>query len=143
MLPLGLIFVALLKTSAMVMPKPTPTLSQLSPMPSATIQTLQLLKTSGPMAKRGDRVTIHYRIEASGSLISDTATTGLPFQFVIGDQRVPAFLSLGAEGLSERSTRIFIVPAGLAGGDQGKPPLMPPKQDLRVTVRLVTLTAVE
>ncbi|MDI9639650.1 FKBP-type peptidyl-prolyl cis-trans isomerase [Geitlerinema splendidum] len=132
-----------MKTSALVIPKPSPTLNQVSPLQPATIQTLQLLKTSGPVAKQGDRVTIHYRIEANGSLISDTATTGLPFQFVIGDQRVPSFLSLGAEGLSERSTRIFIVPAGLAGGDQGKPPLMPPKQDLRVTVRLVKLTPVE
>lgn len=107
--------------------------------PGPVIQTIASTPGVGLAAQAGDRVTVHLRVKAGGRLLIDSVRSGLPFSFVLGTTDQPQFLTEAVKGLRPRGHRECRVPAVLAGGDKGWPPILPPKTDLDVTVRLIRL----
>jgi FKBP-type peptidyl-prolyl cis-trans isomerase FkpA len=93
-----------------------------------------------PYARRGDRVTVHYRaLLPDGTQVDSSFDRGTPVVFELGSGEVPTGLELGLEGLRVRGQRSILVPADLAYGIEGVPGLVPPNTPVRFEVELVSL----
>lgn len=103
------------------------------------IETLRVIHGSGAIAKVGDVVKVHVVASAGDRVVMDTSKTGLPFTFLMGDEGQPAFLTLAVAGLKPKGSRECSVPWQLAGGTEGRPPALPPKMNLKVTVKLLEI----
>ena len=113
--------------------------SQITSAIAPAIQRTDLIYGSGDSAQVGDIVTIHFTIKAGKNVLSDTKKSGMPFTFVVGSDGQPEFLTPIVSGMKVHGARKCLVPWQLAGGTAGKPPLLPPKMDLEVVVKLISI----
>jgi FKBP-type peptidyl-prolyl cis-trans isomerase len=100
-----------------------------------------LKEGQGPAAKAGDMVEVHYTgwLKADGKKFDSSVDRGKPFVFQLGARRVIAGWDEGVAGMKVGGKRKLIIPAKLAYGADGRPPVIPPNSDLIFEVELLAI----
>ena len=102
------------------------------------LQYQDILVGSGAEAKEGDLVSVHYTgWLTDGSKFDSSVDRGQPFQFPLGAGRVIQGWDEGVAGMKEGGKRRLIIPAALAYGESGNPPVIPPNATLIFDVELL------
>jgi peptidylprolyl isomerase len=102
------------------------------------IQYTDMVVGSGKMAEPGTNVSLHY----SGYLLDGTPfdsslKTGTPLKFqVAGGQMIQGF-DEGVRGMRIGGKRKVRIPWQMAYGEEGRPPVIPPKADLVFDLELL------
>lgn len=95
---------------------------------------------TGPEAKKGDRVAVHYTgTLLDGTKFDSSLDRGTPFEFVIGEGSVIAGWELGVVGMKKGGKRKLVVPPHLGYGTQGRPPTIGPDTTLLFEIQLVDI----
>jgi len=92
---------------------------------------------SKPKTEAGDYLSVHYtgRLEDGSSF--DSSRGKDPFGFQLGMGRVIAGWDKGLQGMCEGEKRLLTIPPGYAYGEQGHPPVIPPRATLTFEVELI------
>ncbi|MEM7309809.1 MAG: FKBP-type peptidyl-prolyl cis-trans isomerase [Planctomycetota bacterium] len=97
---------------------------------------------SGPRAKSGDLVTIHYRGRLEDGTVFDSSyERGVPLTFELGAGQVPEGLDRGLVGLRERGRRKLVVPYALGYKEEGVPGIVPAYAKLIFDLELLEIGA--
>lgn len=92
----------------------------------------------GAVAKAGMTVSVHYTgTLENGTKFDSSLDRGEPIQFVLGSGQVIPGWEEGIAGMKIGEKRKLIIPYKLAYGEQGSPPVIPPKATLIFDVELV------
>jgi peptidylprolyl isomerase len=110
-------------------------------LPPDTIQTEDIVKGTGPKAKKGDTVSMQYvGLTWSTSVEFDASwDRGEPFTFKLGEGKVIPGWDEAIPGMQKGGRRMLTIPADKAYGAQGSPPNIGPNECLRFIVDLVKL----
>ena len=110
-------------------------------LPPDTIQTEDIVKGTGPKAKKGDTVSMQYvGLTWSTSVEFDASwDRGEPYTFKLGEGKVIPGWDEGIPGMKVGGRRELTIPADMAYGAQGQPPSIAPNECLRFIVDLVKL----
>jgi peptidylprolyl isomerase len=138
------------KATATPKATPTPSNTDLSKKPVVTVpdelppDTLQkrdIVVGKGPVAKKGDTVSMQYvGLTWSTSVEFDASwDRGKPYTFKLGEGGVIKGWDEGIPGMRQGGRRELTIPAELAYGAQGRPPDIGPNECLRFIVDLVKL----
>jgi FKBP-type peptidyl-prolyl cis-trans isomerase len=93
---------------------------------------------TGKEAKAGDVVEVHYTgWLKDGTKFDSSKDRGQPFSFPLGGRRVIKGWDEGVAGMKEGGKRKLIIPYDLAYGEEGRPPVIPPKAELTFEVELL------
>lgn len=108
-----------------------------------TASGLQYIETaagSGPQAKAGDLVSVHYRgALADGTPFDNSYDRGAPFDFVLGKGMVIPGWDEGIALMKEGGKATLIIPPDLAYGAAGAGGVIPPNATLNFEVELVAV----
>jgi len=120
-------------------PRRTAAVEPPAPEPADLIKE-DLVVGTGPEAKDGDKVKVHY----TGRLLRtnfmfDSSVGKDPLPVTIGTGGVIKGWDLGLVGMKVGGKRKLTIPSKLAYGDQGQPPKIPPKAPLVFEVELVQI----
>lgn len=113
------VILALIIIGLLFMPKKalTPTRMQ-----NLTIETLS--PGTGPEAKNGDAVTVHYRgTLTNGTVFDSSIEKGTPYTFTLGTGEVIAGWDQGVLGMKKGEKRRLTIGPALAYGPQGYGPI--------------------
>ncbi|KAH8553579.1 hypothetical protein BGW37DRAFT_486248 [Umbelopsis sp. PMI_123] len=102
-----------------------------------TIEDLKL--GQGEKAKAGKRVSMRYFGKLENGKVFDKNVTGAPFTFALGRGEVIKGWDIGIAGMQIGGERKLTIPAPLAYGKQGSPPVIPPNATLTFTVKLLAI----
>ena len=107
-------------------------------LPPEEIQVEDIVKGTGPKAKKGDTVTMQYVGVAWSTGVEFDASwdRGEPFTFKLGEGKVIAGWDEGIPGMQKGGRRMLTIPADKAYGAQGSPPNIGPNEALRFIVDL-------
>lgn len=95
---------------------------------------------SGKEAKFSDEVTVHYvGTFLDGKVFDSSREKNRPFTFVLGAGMVIQGWDEGVVGMKVGEIRTLRVPYDMAYGDQGFPPVIPPKTPLLFEVELLEI----
>ena len=95
---------------------------------------------SGPPAKKGDRVSVHYSgFLLDGTKFDSSVDRGVPFEFVIGQHQVIEGWENGVTGMQKGGKRKLKIPPHLAYGLTGSPPKIGPDQTLLFDIELLEI----
>jgi FKBP-type peptidyl-prolyl cis-trans isomerase FkpA len=95
---------------------------------------------SGPAAKAGDTVSVHYvGTLANGTKFDSSRDRGRPFSFTLGQGRVIKGWDLGVPGMQVGGLRKLSIPAEEGYSDRGAGNLIPPNADLVFEVELLEI----
>jgi len=94
---------------------------------------------TGPVAKPGQTVTVHYvGVSAlNGRQFDSSWDRGQPFSFPLGQGQVIKGWDEGVAGMKVGGRRELIIPSKLAYGPQGSPPTIGPNETLVFVVDLI------
>lgn len=93
---------------------------------------------SGPAAKAGDVVSVHYTGKLlDGTVFDSSRTRGQPIEFPLGQGQVIPGWDQGLVGLKVGGQRCLTIPARLAYGEAGAGGVIPPNAALVFDVELV------
>jgi len=106
-----------------------------NPSGPSELQIQDITVGTGATAASGDTVTVNYVGAFLNGTIFDQGTTS-PFQ--LGAHQVIAGFEQGIIGMRVGGVRLLIIPASLAYGASGKPPI-PPNTPLQFQVQLVAI----
>jgi peptidylprolyl isomerase len=117
-----------------VIPKPTGT-------PPRKLVKEDIVKGTGPGAKAGDTVVVHYvgMNFSNGQEFDASWDTGQPFPVQLGTGSVIAGWEKGLIGIRKGGRRKLTIPPELGYGAQGYPPDIPPNETLVFVVDAVEL----
>ena len=102
-----------------------------------------LAEGSGARPKSGSLVTVHYSgWLTDGTPFDSSVERGEPFQFTLGNGSVIKGWDEGVALMQKGSRFKLTVPYDLAYGEQGMPPVIPPKSTLIFEVELLDFTIV-
>jgi peptidylprolyl isomerase len=140
------------ETAATATPKATPTPSNTDvtkkpvvtvpdELPPDQLQSVDIVKGTGPAAKKGDKVTVQYvGLTWSTSVEFDSSwDRGEPFKLTLGKGGVIAGWDQGIPGMRKGGRRMLTIPAELAYGAQGSPPKIGPNECLRFIIDMVKI----
>lgn len=97
-------------------------------------------KGTGPKAKEGDEVAVHYTGRlANGTVFDSSRDRGEPIQFTLGSGQVIKGWDEGIAGMQVGEKRRLTIPADLAYGESGRPPVIPPGATLVFDVELMKI----
>jgi len=97
-----------------------------------------LVEGDGAEAKAGDNVTVHYTgWTTDGAKFDSSLDSGQPFQFPLGAAMVIKGWDEGVAGMKVGGKRRLVIPADMAYGEQGSPPVIPPNAVLVFEVELL------
>ena len=98
---------------------------------------------TGAPAQPGDYLTVHYTgwLASDGTKFDSSLDRGQPFTFQQGTRQVILGWDQGFAGMKVGGKRRLFIPYQLAYGDQGRPPVIPPKSDLIFDIQLVAASA--
>lgn len=121
------------------MTKPTVTVPT-GPSPT-TLVTEDLVAGTGAEATKGTTVSVHYVgvHYVDGSQFDASWDRGQPLEFTIGAGQVIAGWDQGVEGMKVGGRRQLVIPADLAYGPRGFPPVIQPNETLVFVVDLVAV----
>jgi FKBP-type peptidyl-prolyl cis-trans isomerase FkpA len=95
---------------------------------------------TGPAAKSGDRVRVHYTgTLLDGTKFDSSLDRGEPFEFVLGGGMVIKGWDQGVAGMKKGGKRKLTIPPHLGYGKNGSPPVIPPDATLVFEVELVEI----
>ncbi len=95
---------------------------------------------SGPAAKAGDEVSVHYTgTLADGTKFDSSLDRGRPFSFPLGKGRVIRGWDVGVEGMQVGGKRKLIIPAEEGYGSSGAGASIPPGATLVFEVELLQI----
>ena len=101
-----------------------------------------LVVGTGPSAKSGDRVQVHYTGRLlDGTVFDASKKRGMPFSFTLGQGSVIRGWDMGVVGMKRGGKRKLSVPAKLAYGKRGSPPKIPPNATLIFEIELLSIKA--
>ncbi len=93
---------------------------------------------SGKEAKSGDTVRVHYTgTLMNGVKFDSSRDRGTPFDFKLGTGAVIKGWDEGVIGMKVGGKRRLVIPEGLAYGEIGSPPHIPPKAGLKFDIQLL------
>lgn len=119
--------------------KPEPVADDLPPL-LPPLGSEDLVPGSGPEAKKGDRVLVHYTgTLVDGTRFDSSVDRGVPFEFVIGKGSVIAGWDLGVVGMKKGGKRKLTVPPHLGYGSRGSPPKIGPDATLLFEIELIDI----
>jgi FKBP-type peptidyl-prolyl cis-trans isomerase len=99
-----------------------------------------LVEGSGPEAKKGDRVSVHYTgTLMEGTKFDSSLDRGVPFEFTIGDGTVIEGWAIGVTGMKKGGKRKLTIPPHLAYDNRGAPPKIGPNATLRFEIELLEI----
>lgn len=104
------------------------------------LEYIDLKVGEGPMPTQGQNVEVHYTgwLE-NGKKFDSSLDRGRPFVFPLGMKRVIAGWDEGVATMKVGGKRKLIIPYNLAYGEQGAPPVIPPKAKLIFEVELLKI----
>jgi len=128
-------------------PKPVPTTDKKKPKVTVPknispnkLRFVDLEKGSGPAAKSGDTVTIHYVVVGYDSEQEVDSSWGRgPYTFTIGSGEALKGGEIGVEGMKVGGRRELIIPGKLAYGPEGYAPEIGPNETLVMVVDLLAI----
>jgi FKBP-type peptidyl-prolyl cis-trans isomerase len=95
---------------------------------------------SGPPAKKGDRVSVHYTGRLlDGTKFDSSVDRGVPFEFVIGERQVIEGWDIGVTGMKKGGKRKLKIPPHLGYGLTGAPPKIGPDATLLFDIELIEI----
>jgi FKBP-type peptidyl-prolyl cis-trans isomerase FkpA len=95
---------------------------------------------TGPAAKSGDRVTVHYTgWLTDGTKFDSSRDAGKPFSFPLGAGRVIPGWDKGVVGMKVGGKRKLTIPSDLGYGEQGAGGAIPPNATLKFDVELLKI----
>ena len=107
------------------------------------LQKEDLVVGTGPEAKKGQTVTVHYTgwlyepaAESKHGAQFDSSSGREPFSFQLGAGQVIPGWDAGVQGMKVGGKRTLIIPAALGYGEQGAGPI-PPNSNLIFDVELL------
>jgi peptidylprolyl isomerase len=109
------------------------------PAPTDKVIVKDLVEGTGPAAKTGDALTVHYiGALAKNGTVFDTnwKEGGQPFALQLGAGQVIKGWDEGLVGMKVGGRREIVIPADLAYGKTGSPPTIPANSDLVFVVDL-------
>ncbi len=97
----------------------------------------------GAVAEPGQFYTVHYTgwLATDGTKFDSSVDRGEPITFFQGAHRVISGWDTGFTGMHVGGKRRLFIPYQLAYGEQGRPPVIPPKADLIFDIELVSVSA--
>jgi peptidylprolyl isomerase len=110
--------------------------------PATSLEVEDLVVGSGPEAKKGQEVEVHYVLflRKSGKKIDSSWKRGEPYSFELGSGKVTAGWERGIEGMKAGGRREIVAPGSLSYGKKGQPPTIGPNETL---VSVIDLLAVK
>ncbi|KAG2172883.1 hypothetical protein INT43_000233 [Umbelopsis isabellina] len=99
----------------------------------------ELKAGKGEKAKAGKRVSMRYIGKLQNGKVFDKNVSGSPFTFSLGRGEVIKGWDIGVAGLQVGGERKLTIPAALAYGKRGSPPVIPPNATLIFTVKLLAI----
>ena len=118
--------------------KPDPTNTNTSTSSGLTIE--DLVVGSGPEAKTGDTVSVHYTgTLLNGEKFDSSLDRGQPFTFTIGVSQVIQGWQEGLLGMQPGGKRKLTIPPELGYGEQGAGGVIPPNATLIFEIELVEI----
>ena len=108
--------------------------------PPADLQITDVWEGSGPEAKAGDRVQVHYVGVAysTGEEFDASWNRGEPLEFQLGVGQVIAGWDQGVQGMKVGGRRQLVIPPGMAYGDRGAGASIAPGETLIFVCDLVS-----
>ena len=101
---------------------------------------VDVVKGAGREAKTGDVVSVHYTgTLTDGTVFDSSRKRGSPFDFALGQGRVIKGWDQGVLGMKVGGKRKLTIPADLAYGAKGFPPVIPPNSTLMFEVELLSV----
>lgn len=94
----------------------------------------------GPAAKTGDTVKVHYTgTLMNGSKFDSSRDRNEPFEFKLGAGMVIKGWDEGVVGMKAGGQRKLTIPADMAYGKSGHPPVIPPNSPLVFDIELLEI----
>jgi peptidylprolyl isomerase len=109
--------------------------------PPRRLQIEDVVRGTGPGAKRGDTITAHYAgvTFSTGEEFDASWNRGEPFTFPLGGGQVIEGWDRGFVGMRQGGRRILTIPPEMAYGAQGFPPAIGPNETLVFVVDLLEI----
>jgi peptidylprolyl isomerase len=99
-----------------------------------------LKEGTGKVAQMGQNVTVHYvGTLPDGKEFDSSRRSGKPFTFKLGSGDVIKGWDLGVAGMKVGEQRRLMIPADLAYGPEGRPPVIPPNSPLNFDIELLSV----
>lgn len=96
---------------------------------------------TGPEAKKGDTVKVHYTGTLMNGKQFDSSVGKDPFQFTLGQGQVIKGWDEGVPGMKVGGKRKLTIPWNMAYGEAGSGDKIPPKAALKFDVELLEIVA--
>jgi peptidylprolyl isomerase len=105
------------------------------------LRTKDIVVGTGRTARSGDTVEVHYvgELHRGGKEFDASWDRGDPLAFGLGGGEVIPGFDRGIKGMKVGGRRVLVLPARLAYGRRGSPPVIPPRAALIFVVDLVAV----
>jgi protein-disulfide isomerase len=115
-------------------------LTEPPPPPPGVLGKQDVKVGTGPAAKPGDTVRVHYTgTLTDGKEFDSSRTRNVPFEFTLGRGSVIRGWEEGIVGMKVGGKRKLTLPPEFGYGDAGHPPVIPPKSTLLFDVELLEI----
>jgi hypothetical protein len=121
------------------------TASSAAPLPSGpdTLQKEDVVVGTGPEAKTGDKVKVHYTGTLMNGKQFDSSVGKEPFEFTLGQGGVIKGWDEGVPGMHVGGKRKLTIPYPLAYGENGSGEKIPPKAALKFDIELLEIVGAD